>query len=1115
MSIPVTKRWRVYKNDSTEFSNYIGFTFTKTHPSPDPDTFQLTVSGKANVDYFDKIDFRKDNHVEFVGYVEKIKYEVGSDGLITIISGRCNKVLMWKKWTERFADNRENIKGFFGKVYADELVKFLLRNPISDIPSEDEEWSDYPLQKIGWGINPASWSCYASSSAIGTYPDYVKLRRVGFYWRNRGVPLVYTNLTPNGTVGSSDWTEHGGTGASVVNSDDGDTSYIKSDDANETSYGYKFSDLPSDASSVGDGVLEIKARTTFAWQWQLKIVRIKVEISTDNGSNWNVLGYFDYYGTNYQTAIFHLTGYTVSEINNLAIRLTRVNDSVPDSYVTYMKVRIPYSTGGKQYAGDYFQINFGETRNRVCGIIIQSRHSSDQYARNYKIEVATQDYAGSLGNDGEWNASTYWGSSSTTNDNWIAGPLTNNTGDTIEIKKVRMYLYIYGENCNKTMKAVIYKVPSGTPTIPDDLDLVGTSDAITSGTEEEWRWYEFNFSTPVSIANNEEFYVGLLGCNFGSTWAIGQVASGTQFPNEYLKYEGSCNASDPFGTADVSGEGNNRPYMIKIYYGGNWTQKASKTGNTAQDIIHSWSPCQASMIKITITNDDTEHGWEITQIYVYEADDKDFTIYESTISPNITIDTSQIVANSDNPTIKPINIPFSRLTDALDQVNKATFDSSYNLWEWWLDTNNKFYWKNRRGSDKSSTVKFRYGYEIEDAIRTRSIGKTVQRVRLVGGAEGRRQDEISSNWQKNDTAIGNINTFYEEVISEKTVTDRETANEWSKVYLNKLKDVIEEFEIYIESDPYDGGTYDVGDDVYIEYTSIGIDGSYRIKRKKVKVDDEGEHVVLTVTNAWQDITDKIADLYKKIRQLEMSSNIVEDWIAEGENQDKISAEKFDNLWNFTRKVDEANEFQDVDPANQDTYTTTPANFGTIDGRTVEISKDYMTVKGTTTAGAGGITEIYLSNRTVKWSLNPRFTVDFEIIGEFKKTNGNEDHVYICISDDDDDWFGFRVLYDGANYVLSAVLKDSGMSQVVRDLMNINKNERHVLEARVDWTNKIVTYYVDGVAKAIIEFSDGVEDESLYPMHVDLTTWQPDPAEEQAVVDFWVWKTQALKEVEET
>jgi len=157
-------KWEIYV-DSCNY-DYLSFTFTKTHPSPDPDGFKIVYGYRMNFDYFSKVEFKKDGVTKFVGYIEKIKYEVGTEGIETIVTGRCNKVLLWKKWTERFADSRENIKGFFGKVYADELVKFLLRNPISDMPEEEEKWNDYPLQKIGWGINPASWSCHASSSSF-------------------------------------------------------------------------------------------------------------------------------------------------------------------------------------------------------------------------------------------------------------------------------------------------------------------------------------------------------------------------------------------------------------------------------------------------------------------------------------------------------------------------------------------------------------------------------------------------------------------------------------------------------------------------------------------------------------------------------------------------------------------------------------------------------------------------------------------------------------------------------------------------------------------------------------------------------------------------------------
>lgn len=43
--------------------------------------------------------------------------------------------------------------------------------------------------------------------------------------------------------------------------------------------------------------------------------------------------------------------------------------------------------------------------------------------------------------------------------------------------------------------------------------------------------------------------------------------------------------------------------------------------NTYKDIIHSWKPQIINNLKIVITEDDPDHGWEITQIYLYKTDD--------------------------------------------------------------------------------------------------------------------------------------------------------------------------------------------------------------------------------------------------------------------------------------------------------------------------------------------------------------------------------------------------------------------------------------------------------------------------------------------------------------
>jgi len=161
-SVNVSRVWKVWIASAEYY--WISIDFDETHPSPYPDTFTIILSGQqTGINYFDYLEIKKNNVLRFYGYVEKIKWTSNKD---TLISGRCRKVIAWKKQCERFSDPK--IEGFFGKVYPEELFKFILRCPASEIPPEEEEWIEYPLCKIGWGMNPKDWVCIASGSSMGT-----------------------------------------------------------------------------------------------------------------------------------------------------------------------------------------------------------------------------------------------------------------------------------------------------------------------------------------------------------------------------------------------------------------------------------------------------------------------------------------------------------------------------------------------------------------------------------------------------------------------------------------------------------------------------------------------------------------------------------------------------------------------------------------------------------------------------------------------------------------------------------------------------------------------------------------------------------------------------------
>lgn len=111
----VSKRWVVEVNGVA--TNYEKIDFEKTHPEPDPDTFFLILSGKQDIPNFATVAIKKDGVLRYYGYKERHEYSIDSNGVHTRVDGRCRKVIVWKKWSEKFSDTRTDIKGFFGDVY--------------------------------------------------------------------------------------------------------------------------------------------------------------------------------------------------------------------------------------------------------------------------------------------------------------------------------------------------------------------------------------------------------------------------------------------------------------------------------------------------------------------------------------------------------------------------------------------------------------------------------------------------------------------------------------------------------------------------------------------------------------------------------------------------------------------------------------------------------------------------------------------------------------------------------------------------------------------------------------------------------------------------------------
>lgn len=464
----------------------------------------------------------------------------------------------------------------------------------------------------------------------------------------------------------------------------------------------------------------------------------------------------------------------------------------------------------------------------------------------------------------------------------------------------------------------------------------------------------------------------------------------------------------------------------------------------------------------------------------------------------------------------PFNLPFQRLSFALEQIAEIAFKAGHIPWEWWIDIDDgDIHFDEYKGTNKSTSIKFvaknvasPNDLHLGRTRHSEDTKKTIQRCRIVGKSKGKQQDEISSNWQKDDSAMNTIGSFYEEILTEKMLTNRTTANALAQVNIAKKKDAIEEIEVEIERDPYPAGSYDVGDWVTIyDPKSRIVSAAYRIKRIHCFVDADGEHITLTVTNAWEDITDKLAELYRRLEKVESSGIDDEKWSAEEEGG-KIDAEQLDDVWKITKKVEEEKQMQEVaDPDTADSYETwyNPAKAGQI----VEIYKDELLLKGTVD-GVIRELEVHTVVNDTNWMYEPRFKAKFMITEEWL----DDDYIDFGIYDrpvPHQSWttsaegFGFKIIRDSGIYKVYAIVWDDRGEFCTKFIDTISISEYHDVSAQMDWDDGYVLFYLDGDLVAM-DIPHKITS-TLRLMAIAFHTQAR--ASGQSEIEFFDWTTQVL------
>ena len=417
------------------------------------------------------------------------------------------------------------------------------------------------------------------------------------------------------------------------------------------------------------------------------------------------------------------------------------------------------------------------------------------------------------------------------------------------------------------------------------------------------------------------------------------------------------------------------------------TNDGSK-GGPFIDCVHSWNLAKLlntttptiNNIRIRITGDDSDHGWAISQVYVYGAteirlrpflggvnypSDGSYPIaYPSnTVAPDdapalgahytggpyinyVNIDLVDFVNRDIATPVGPINISRSRVLDAINFVVQQCYELEYATYEWWLDpdttSGNIMHISDQKGSDKSQngdgTITFEKANEptadpshgkAGGVKREKYIDDTVQRVYVVGEGEQKTQQEASV-WVENADAMDELGTFYEELDHEKSLTPDQKGNPSvaeliGEVYLMKNAVKRDQTVVKVTKDPYDTMDYDTGDEVSVvdNLTKTIATEFMRILNIDKDIDSNGEVVTIylgqTVGSARYRFEDEMQNIYGQLRKIGAVGVIKPDWTAQGIDQTQIDANSISKKSDFEKsaKNEEASADKDIRSAAWD------------------------------------------------------------------------------------------------------------------------------------------------------------------------------------------------------
>lgn len=1103
-----------------------------------PSKFSATIKLYDDLDYFDLVEIKCNGTTEWKGFLEDYDIDWSSNGANINVGGRDTSIILWKKWVEGFSDMHPDTQGFFGYVNAVELIQFLLRSPKSDYGT------DFPNNKSGWGIDAGTiTNCSAYRTSVGS-PTWVKLRRQGYGWRNTGNAFNSGILAVNAVI-SNNWTTHG---SSPYLKTEDDVNYISSGTSGQISI-FSFPNM-STLSALATGINQVSLTISWRpdqtfWTW----IQAETDVYIYDGSTWYYLGLFggreSPWSSNpwrrYTWDVSHILD-TIAKVDAAQVKFVCQSNDLSTN-ITYTCLNVGYQTSGTQDKKDYFDVSFLE--DTIMGIYFESRMDNDSYPRNYAIYKVTdneQDYTDYTETDPNSHITktashidfdAYMNETAYVDKDFTAGYFGEHQHHFVKCKVVtdpvpepasggdaegnilcfwalaneESNIYsLVNDGTKKFLALTVWKDPddvilSGAPCF---CLYEGTSSGVYSTiTPEltEGKTYSFDIERNVDsikvIVYEDDVYWNTLTLTM-------------QEPANTFRYLYACSTSNT-STADHC------DVDIDSLSLETETELISETSNTFKDIIHSWEPQTMTNLRIRITAESSGNSWAISQLYVYKADDIDYRVmYESGTAPSFSLDQYiQEVSFDDSYAVPvgPLNIAKGRLLDAINSIVTLCHES-YVSFETWLalNSNNTFHFANQKGTDKSGTISFVKGTHLGGVTKSCTIADTVQRVQVIGKGEGKKQDDVSSDWTEDTTEMSNINTFFEDVVTEKTIANKDVANLLANIHLTTNAPAKESIEIKINNDEsYAVGAYGIGDYVTVTDSITSTSGSKRIYNIRKTIDGNGGVPTLNV-NAPREITEEAyKSLIDKIKQLGLAGVIAADWGGQALNQTKVDSETaLSTLFEKTAKNDIVEAKKTVqDPVwytKEDPYgtPTDPASYtapvghvgGTAKAERYNYSNsmmwhrtdDWMKMVGPASDSSAHDVLVEIRNTddegndiSIPLSKNPKLTVELKPV---KNTSGtpvdwvNDDYFIIGLYDSDTG-IGYTVKIVKESGVLNAyaVYNNTGASSDITTVLlrsleisdvGSGEDKRYKIEIITEAENNLVIFNIYDLSSTVEE-----------------------------------------------